>query len=42
MRTANGIENRMGRFEERMHLLQWMLGFNIALTVGVLFKLFAG
>jgi hypothetical protein len=37
----NGPENRMGRFEERMNLVQWMLGFNIALTVGVLIKLFA-
>lgn len=37
----NGIDIRMGRLDERMNLLQWMVGFNIALTVGVLFRLFA-
>ena len=35
------LDNRMGRFEERMSLLQWMVGFNLALTAGVLFKLFS-
>lgn len=36
-----GRENRMTRLDERVNLVQWMVGFNIALTAGVLFKLFA-
>lgn len=33
------IEERLTRIEERMVLLQWMLGFNLAISIAVLFKL---
>lgn len=33
------IEERLTRIEERMVLLQWMLGFNLAISMAVLFKL---
>jgi hypothetical protein len=36
-----GYENRLASMESRLGLLTWMVGFNIALTVGVLWKLFA-
>jgi len=29
-------ENRFGRFETDLTLLKWMVGFNLALTLGVL------
>lgn len=34
-------ENRFSRIEADLNLLKWMLGFNLALSVGILFKLFA-
>ena len=40
------LETRMdGRFKEvdgRFRLLYWMVGFNLALTMGILLKLLAG
>ncbi|KAB2870959.1 MAG: integrase [Bauldia sp.] len=36
-----GYENRLASIESRLGLLTWMVGFNIAFTVGVLLKLFA-
>lgn len=35
-----GFENRLAGVEARLLLLQWMLGFNLALTVTVVVKLF--
>lgn len=34
-----GYENRLAKVESRLDLLTWMVGFNIALTLGVLWKL---
>jgi hypothetical protein len=33
------IEERLTRVEERLTLLQWMIGFNLALSTAVLVKL---
>lgn len=38
--TELKIEGRMFKIEERINLLQWMIGFNLALSVAVLLKLF--
>jgi hypothetical protein len=43
-KAAEAIANydsRLGRVEADLTLLKWMVGFNIALTLGVLFKLFS-
>lgn len=34
-------DNRLARVESRLDLLTWMVGVNIALTIGVLLKLLA-
>lgn len=42
-RTAEEVANygnRIGRVEGRPDLLTWTVGFNLALSVAVLFKLF--
>ena len=36
-----GYENRFSKMETDLALLKWMIGFNLALTTAVLFKLFA-
>ena len=33
--------NRFGKVEAKLDLLQWMVGFNIALSVAILFKVFS-
>ena len=33
-------ENRLNKIESDLNLLKWMLGFNLALSVGILFRLF--
>ena len=42
---VNGLEASIARLEQktdgRFTLLQWMVGFNLALTTAVLFRLFA-
>ncbi|MGH7963232.1 MAG: integrase [Candidatus Binatia bacterium] len=35
------IEERLTRVEERLTMLQWMIGFNLAMTVAILWKVFA-
>lgn len=35
------IEGRLAKLEADVGLLKWMVGFNLALTTGVLLKLFA-
>lgn len=37
-----GYEQRFSRLESEAVLIRWMIGFNIALTVAVLGKLFIG
>ena len=33
-------ENRFNKVEGDLNLLKWMVGFNVALSVGILLKLF--
>jgi hypothetical protein len=35
------LDTRMERFEGRLSLVQWMVGFNLALSVAILWKVFA-
>ena len=35
-----GYENRLASLETRLAVLQWMIGFNIALSVAIAVKLF--
>ena len=35
-----GYDNRLNKVEADLTLLKWMVGANIALTTGVIFKLF--
>jgi hypothetical protein len=35
-----GYQNRFSRLESEVRLLRWMLGFNLALSVAILVKLF--
>lgn len=37
----SSFENRMVRIEGKIDLLQWMIGFNLAMTVAVLWKVFS-
>lgn len=37
-----GYENRFAKIESDVNLLKWMVGFNLAMTVAVLGKLFLG
>jgi hypothetical protein len=37
-----GYENRFSKLEGDVGLLKWMVGFNLALTIAVLAKLFLG
>ena len=33
------LENRLSIVEAKINMLQWMMGINLALTAGILFKL---
>jgi len=35
------IENRFAKVESDLNLLKWMVGFNIAMTTAVLWKVFS-
>ena len=37
-----GYENRFSKLEGYVGLLKWMVGFNLALTIAILGKLFLG
>jgi hypothetical protein len=37
-----GYEERFHRIERDQAVLKWMVGFNLAISVAVLFKVFAG
>jgi hypothetical protein len=39
-RAAAAYDQRFAKIEGDLSLLKWMVGFNLALTVAVLFKLF--
>lgn len=34
-------ENRFNRIESELAVMKWMLGFNLAMTVAILWKVFA-
>lgn len=36
------IEEQLTLVEERLTMLQWMIGFNLAMTVAILWKIFGG
>jgi hypothetical protein len=35
------LDQRFAKVEERLTLIQWMLGFNLAMTVAMLWKVFS-
>ena len=37
-----GFENRLASLDSRVSVLTWMVGFNLAMTVAILGKLFIG
>jgi hypothetical protein len=37
-----GFENRLASLDSRVSVLTWMVGFNLALTVAIVGKLFVG
>lgn len=36
-----GYENRLGKIETDVAVIKWMVGFNLAATTAMLFKLFS-
>ena len=36
-----GYENRSDKLESDMAVVKWMLGFNLAMTIAVLFRVFS-
>lgn len=40
MATKADLRNEVVRLEGRINLIQWMVGFNLALTTAILWKLF--
>ena len=35
-------ETRISKIESDINLLKWMVGFNLAMTVAILFRVFSG
>jgi len=40
-RAMTNYETRISKIESDMNLLKWMVGFNLALTVAILFRVFS-
>jgi hypothetical protein len=40
-RAMTNYETRISKIESDLNLLKWMVGFNLALTVAVLFRVFS-
>lgn len=40
-RAMTNYETRINKIESDMNLLKWMVGFNLAFTVAILFKVFS-
>lgn len=40
-RAMTNYETRVSKIESDMNLLKWMVGFNLALTVAILFRVFS-
>ena len=39
--TAKNAATAFGSIEARQKVMQWMIGFNLAISVAILFKLFS-
>jgi len=39
--TVNSLDRKMTVLDGRVTMLQWMIGFNLALTTAVVFKVFS-
>jgi len=37
----DGVDTRLGALEGEVKLLKWMIGFNLAMTLAVLWRVFA-
>ena len=37
----NGLDGKMSLLEGKVNLLQWMLGFNLALSTAILWRIFS-
>ena len=40
-RAMTNYETRISKIESDMNLLKWMVGFNLAMTVAILFRVFS-
>jgi hypothetical protein len=40
-RAMTNYETRLLKIENKLSLLEWMLGFNLAMTVAILFRVFS-
>jgi hypothetical protein len=40
-RAMTNYETRISRIESDLNLLKWMVGFNLAITVAILFRVFS-
>jgi hypothetical protein len=40
-RAMTNYETRISKIESKLSLLEWMLGFNLAMTVAILFRVFS-
>jgi len=40
-RAMTNYESRFSKIESDVNLLKWMIGFNLAFTVAILFKIFS-
>ena len=41
-RAMTNYETRISKIESDINLLKWMVGFNLAMTVAILFRVFSG
>ena len=40
-RAMTNFETRISKIESRLTLLEWMIGFNLAMTIAILFRVFS-
>jgi hypothetical protein len=39
--VMTNYETRISKIESKLNLLEWMVGFNLAMTVAILFRVFS-
>jgi hypothetical protein len=39
--AMTNYETRISKIESRLTLLEWMIGFNLAMTIAILFRVFS-